>query len=219
MVISTNGTRGKKSCRCDCRAHLDWDFTGCEKDREELSSAAKSPGLLRKDQVMRKYSYLLWAGMICAMGGIHYYPPLDGERLIGWSIGLFFLPIVLNLVALVWKRLAADLGWLRTAYLCCGGALLLLGSYVIANGGLDKAPVKTESSVVTLKNIVAGRHSKAYTLRVPSWRSDRDEEELRVNHQTYNKLKVGQEILVEVHPGFLGMPWYGQVTPGEQAKR
>jgi hypothetical protein len=168
---------------------------------------------------MKKYTYMLWAGMIGAMAGIHYYPPLDGERLIGWSVAFFFLPIVLNFIALVWKRLAANLVWLRTAYLCCGSALLLLGSYTIANGAWDKAPVKIESSVVTLKNLVSGKNSKAYILRVPSWRPDRDEEELRVNHQTYNKLKVGQEILVEVHPGFLGMPWYGQVTPGEQAKR
>jgi hypothetical protein len=166
---------------------------------------------------MKKYSLLLWAGMTGSMAGVYYYPPLDSHRLVGWSVGLFFLPFVLSLVAMVWKRL--DLGWLRAVYICSSGSLLLLASYTIANGALDKAPIKTESSVVTLKNIVSGKNSKAYTLRIPSWRPDRDEEELRVSHTTYNSLKAGQEILVEVHPGWLGMPWYGRVTPAQQAKR
>jgi len=164
---------------------------------------------------LQKYFYPSVAGLLILLAGKHYYPPLDSERLLGWSICIFFLPLVSHIIVSARRRLASSAGWLRTIYIWCGGALLLLASGTIANGALDRAPVKTVRTVVVRKTISSGRRSTTRTLRVPSWRPERWEERLEVSRETYYSLKVGQEIQVEVHPGLFGMPWYGRITPAE----
>jgi hypothetical protein len=165
------------------------------------------------NNALKKYSYVLLAGLLGMLVGTHFYPPLDSERLLGWSVCIFFLPIVSHIIVSARKRLALDAGWLRTLYIWSGGALLLLASCTIANGVLDKSPVQTVRTVVIRKAISSGRHSTTRIVRVPSWRPGRDEERLEVSRETYHSLTVGEPILVEVHAGLFGMPWYGRITP------
>jgi hypothetical protein len=180
----------------------------CRQDTPAAAAKAVNNGL-------KKYSYVLLAGLFGTFAGAHYYPLLDSERLMAWTVCVFFLPMIAHVIVSVRKRLALDASWLRTLYLWSGGALLLLASCTIANGALDKLPVQQVRTAVIRKTISMGRRSTTRTLRVPSWRPGRDEERLEVSRATYQGLSVGEPISVEVHPGFFGMPWYGHIAPTE----
>jgi hypothetical protein len=162
---------------------------------------------------LQKYSYPSFAGLIGVIAGTHWYPPLDGNRLAGWGACLLFLPVVGHVIYAVQKRLAENAEQLKKLYLGCGIALVLMALYTIANGALDNSQVQTVSTVVIRKNIYSGKSSTTHVVWVPSWRPGKNEERLVVNRDVYGTLWVGEAIVVDVHPGAFGMPWYTRVAP------
>jgi hypothetical protein len=167
---------------------------------------------------LAKYFYISLAGMAAELVAARVYPLLDSSRLALWSVFLVFLPMVPHIILSRKKRVGANLEWLTRLYLGCGCAVVLIVLATIANGALDKSPVQTISTTVSQKRISSSRRSKSYIVVADSWRPGKDEESLTVNRGLYQTLKVGQSIVVDVHPGALGMPWYSRVAPDPQAQ-
>src|SRR5713101_8394188 len=102
-------------------------------------------------------------------------------------------------------------GRLRTAYVYSSFALLLLSLLPLLNGWLDRSPGSAVRTTVIQKTAVHRGSTTRHRLTVSSWRPGRSVEELVVGAHTYDNAYIGKTITVEVHKGFFGLPWYGNV--------
>jgi hypothetical protein len=169
-----------------------------------------SAGQTRK--ALNNYSLLLAPGLLVGLLAYIVFPPLDAGPLAALGLCTFFLPLVMQLLSIVRKRLSEDLGRLRTIYVYSSLALLLLALLPLLNGWLDGSPARAVKTTVIQKTAVLHRSTTSYRLTVSSWRPGRSVEELRVGARTYNNVFVGKTITVEVHQGFFGLPWDGAVS-------
>lgn len=174
-----------------------------------------SPALSPKDvqRILRVGMVLLFVGLFGVLVSCWTYKPLDGSPIYIAALCLFLLPLVLYFASLIRKRAASQVYSLRRIFL--GSAALLIGltGLLAANGALDHAPPQRVQSVVLRKYVSRGRRSNTYHVDVRSWRSGRSDEDLQVGSRTYSALSEGQPVSIEVHPGYVGVPWYGRVAP------
>jgi hypothetical protein len=169
-----------------------------------------SEGQPRK--ALNNYSLLLAPGLLVGLLAYIVFPPLDAGPLVALGLCTFFLPLVMQLLSIVRKRLSEDLGRLRTIYVYSSLALLLLALLPLLNGWLDGSPPSAVEATVIQKTAVLNRSTTSYRLTVSSWRLGRSVEELRVGARTYDNVFVGNTITVAVHKGFFGLPWDGAVS-------
>jgi hypothetical protein len=161
---------------------------------------------------LQTYSYLLMAGLVGIIIADHFYPPLDENPPMILGLCLFFLPIVLQIVVAVRKRLVDSFDWLRLVYIYSGSAGILLAAFLTLNGMADRAPAHLIQTSITRKYISRGK-TTSYHLIVSSWRPGEDHERLRVDREVYHAMFVGEPVVVEVHPGLFALPWYGRISP------
>ena len=152
-------------------------------------------------------------GLLGSLLGYFAYPPLDGGPLLALGVGVFFLPMVLQLVSVTRKRLNEDGGRLRTAYAYSSLALVLLALLLLLNGWLDSSPRSAVRSTVLQKTVTRRKSTTHYRLTVSSWRPGKGEEEFYVGLRTFNRAVVGKTVTVELHKGFFGLPWSGGIAP------
>lgn len=175
-------------------------------ENERIARAAANKSLSR-------YSLLLAPGIFGSLLGFVVYAPLDSGPLLGLGFCVLLLPLVMELVSVVRKRLSEDAGMLRTAYAVSGLALAALGFVVFFNGRLDSVPESVVTSTVIQKTIQKRKSTTNYTLTVSSWRPGRTEEDFLVGPRTFNRAAVGKTVRIELHPGYFGLPWSGGVSP------
>jgi hypothetical protein len=109
------------------------------------------------------------------------------------------------------KRLPLDIGRLQQAYLAAGAVSVFLVLLIGCDGVFDKsAPVLVTTSIL-YKQVVRGRYGPSYILKVRSWRPGRATEDLAVNAWTYRSTSTERPVVVEVHRGLFGLPWYNRV--------
>jgi hypothetical protein len=162
--------------------------------------------------MLNKYSLLLAPGLLGGLLAYVIYPPLDAGPLVAFGLCALFLPFVLQLFSVVRKRLSEDVDRLRMVYVYSSLALLLLALLPLLNGWLDRAPGSSVRTTVIQKTYSRRRSATRHSLTVSSWRPGRSVEELVVGTRTYNNALVGKTITVEVHKGFFGLPWCGDVS-------
>lgn len=162
---------------------------------------------------VQKRWYLLLAGLVGIIIGDYLYPPLDENPALILGLGLFFLPILMQIVVIVCKRFPINVDRVRRVYDYSGSILILLAAFLIVNGIADRAPVRQVQTSITRKYITSGRYTTNYHLVVSSWRQGQDQERLRVSGKAYHSMYVGEPVVVEVHPGLFGLPWYSRVSP------
>jgi len=68
------------------------------------------------------------------------------------------------------------------------------------------------STSLLRKQVVRGKSGPGYTLRVWSWRAGRATEELSVDARKYRKVSMEKGVVVEMHRGGSGLPWYSGVV-------
>lgn len=168
------------------------------------------PSTKQINESLKKYSYLLLAGLFGNLAAVYVYPLLDINMVLRICLCVFFLPIIFHLVSGLRKRLAFDAGKLKKAYLISGLTVAFLAALIAANGALDNS-ISTVRSSILRKNITKGRYSTTHHLIVVSWRPGRRTEDLWVAVPIYAYASIGQSISVEVHKGLLGLPWYGKI--------
>jgi hypothetical protein len=52
-----------------------------------------------------------------------------------------------------------------------------------------------------------------YHVIVSSWRPDKAEEDFTVDPAIFRRTVVGKTVTVELHKGFFGVPWSGNISP------
>ena len=148
-------------------------------------------------------------GIVIANG---CFPPLDRDAFLTAGLCAFFAPVVLHVVSSLRKRLTLDAGRLQRAYLYAGGVTIFLALFIAGNGALDDSPATPVRATVLSKQVTVGRYGRlSYTLRLRSWRTGGGTEDFNVGGRTYRTASTEKAVVVEVHRGRLGLPWYSGV--------
>jgi len=160
---------------------------------------------------LQRYSYLLIGGLAGTLVATRFYPPLDIDRLLIFAIGIFFLPVLAHVILSIRKRLTSNAERMRSAYKYSGTLSVVLAGVLFLNGVLDHSPVNPTRTPILRKTLSRGRSTSRYLI-VASWRPGRFEERLQVNGDTYHRFVVGAPVVIEIHRGLFGVPWYGKIS-------
>jgi hypothetical protein len=179
----------------------------CHKCGKDSASSLRAT-----NKQLQRYSYLLIGGLAGTLVATRFYPPLDIGRLLIFAIGIFFLPVLAHVILSIKKRLTSNADRMRSAYKYCGALSVLLAGVLFLNGALDHSPVNPTRTSILRKTLSRGRSTSRYLI-VASWRPDRFEEKLQVNRDTYQRFRTGAPVVIEIHRGLFGIPWYGQISP------
>jgi hypothetical protein len=162
---------------------------------------------------LNRYSLLLAPGILGGLLACVVYPPLDLGPLVAFGLGVLFLPVALQFRSLLRKRLSEDVGWLRRVYVYSSVVLATLALLLLLNGWLDSSPRSVVRATVIQKQVSRGRGGTRYCLTVSSWRPGKSLEDFYVGPHTFNRAVVGKTVRVELHKGYLGLPWSGNISP------
>ena len=160
---------------------------------------------------LNNYSLLLAPGILGGVFAYVVYPPLDQALLVIFGLCVLFLPILLQLRSTMRKRLADDAPMLRKVYVSASLVLALFAGFLLLNGRLDNSPQTLVTTTLVQKTLSRGRGGTAYTLTVSSWRPGRRSEDFRVNSRAFARAAVGQPVTIELHRGYYGDPWTGNI--------
>jgi hypothetical protein len=161
---------------------------------------------------LKKWIILLFSGSAAVAVGAIKYTPLDSDFVYGLDLLLFFLPTIPYLVGCFYGRLPNYLPWLRPFMTLSGTILVILALFTFLNGNLDRRSPQPISANVTRKIVDRGR-GRSYRIVVESWRPDHSTETLDVRESSFGGMRVGSPVLVKVHEGRFGLPWYDPPEP------
>jgi hypothetical protein len=159
------------------------------------------------------YFLLLIPALMVGMLPLGVYPPLDTRLPMGVIIGAFLLSAVPQLTSIVGRRPGNGAGWWRTVSICSGLALPLFGLLLFLNGRLDRSTPYDVSARVIRKIAPGGYREAQSRLMVSSWRPGRSLEDLNVNSRVFERAAVGKSVTVELHKGYFGLLWCGNISP------
>jgi hypothetical protein len=184
----------------------------------ELTPAAASI-VLRRRLILRTGAFLL--GSLAFLAAAYRFPPLDLDGMLVFCGVVFFSGLALA----VW----VERGALRGTEIEVGKRIFqavvlipwMLAGLLLVNAKLDNAPVEDWSTRVVAKFAMSAAMMPTRRLVVRSWRDGRRFERVAVTRDEYGEFRVGDRIVVEVHPGLAGIPWIGGVSeprsdPGSQ---
>jgi hypothetical protein len=83
----------------------------------------------------------------------------------------------------------------------------IFGALLLLNGKFDTAPPHQESARVVSKFSMPGLLLRSRRLVVTSWRTGRNYERLPVDNIDFIRFRPGDDVIVRVQPGILGIPW------------
>jgi hypothetical protein len=189
--------------------------TGIELQLRKDPDCSGSPLPSAKDakKSLNKYSLLLAPGILGGLLAYVVYPPLDQAPLVIFGLCILFLPMVLQFRSLLRKRLNEDVRGLRKAYVYSSIVLAMLALLLFLNGWLDRSPRSVVKTILIQKKFSRGRGGTQYILTVSSWRPGRSIEDFYVGPRTFKRATVGKAVSVELHPGYFGLPWSGNISP------
>lgn len=152
------------------------------------------------------------AGLALLLAGMSFYPPLRGIEVFAGSLEFSLPVLLLSMVAMVYLlkgRSSSHTDILvNFAIAAIGIPLAGTGAVMSANGYLDVSEIRHHDAVVLGKRYSSSRNSTNYHVSLKSWRSDRLEEEIRIDRATYNKIHAGRTVLTIVtRAGYLGYEW------------
>jgi hypothetical protein len=178
--------------------------------REKETTSSR--GQLNKP--IQKALFVLAVGLFGALIAGSVYPLLDRRAVGVIVVVLFLLPFAVYMALAVRKRVAANIVWLRRVFSCCGAALFGLAAFLGLNGLLDRVPAQFVHTSIIHKYVSYGRGgSDAHVVDVSSWRPGHDEEHLQVSSAQYRSVRIGDLVVIEVHSGRFGLPWYRLIAP------
>ena len=164
---------------------------------------------------------LLWSvvALLGVAGGGYVYPPLDADPIYWLALSVFLLPVGTAIVVAIWMRRRAQAPSPFWPGLFKLSAVFLTGMALVVflNGHLDRSSVTNVHTEVVGKFIARGRFSMSYHLNVASWRRDGRVEDLRVSRHIYDSAENRDDIFVQLHPGWFGLSWYGQIALSRRA--
>jgi hypothetical protein len=142
------------------------------------------------------------------------YPPLNARVPMGFLLSIFLLPVAIHMSSFLRKQPSEHEGRWRSLYICSSLALMLLALLLFLNGRLDTSLVN-QVRVTVVKKVVlsSGKGATQYNLTVSSWRPGRSIENFNVVRIVFDRAVVGKTVTVDLHDGFLHLPWMGKISP------
>lgn len=172
-----------------------------------------APSKRELNKQFQKAFFVLFIGVFGVLIAGSVYPLLETGALSLLLAVLLLLPFAVYIGLAVRNRLAAHIHQSRRVFSCCGVVLIGLAAFLGLNGWLDRAPAQFVRTSIIHKHVTSGiRSSVARVLDVSSWRRGHDEEHLQVSRAQYRSTAIGDQIVIEVHNGRFGLPWYGSIT-------
>jgi hypothetical protein len=155
------------------------------------------------------------AGLIAQMTAVSVYRPLDRGPLFWLGFVLFFAAVFFASYVQQKSRRGEDVSsfFPMIYWLALGPALV--GFVLWANGAMDHHPVESHRESVTRMFISNGRHGTSYHIEFTSWRSNRTTEKGEVSFHQYHQLHIDDPIIIDVHPGALGIAWIGAIRKAD----
>jgi hypothetical protein len=159
---------------------------------------------------------MLWIlpGFIGSIAAYNLYPPLIGDsgtRPI-WLMALFVLAIVLPRLWNLFRSRPIDDTASPAPHAVSSMAFALVALALLLNGVLDRRPPNEERATVLRKVVTMSKYTH-YHMIVTSWRPGHSQEGFDVDAGVYRSVAVGKTVSVEIHKGFLGLPWLGNISP------
>jgi hypothetical protein len=185
-----------------------------EGDRCPLCGDSPVLSTAQVNQFLKKFTWMLFAGLAGSLVAARLYPPLDMNSIMFVCVVTFFMPILLHLGLAVRKRLRTNLGLLEGFYKWTGTALIVIAALLLTNGAVDRSPGTQVYASVIRKSVARGRYGSSYSLIVsPSWREGRIDERLEVSGATFSSVRTGQTVAIRVRRGAVGLAWFSEVMP------
>lgn len=181
----------------------------------DLTEAAASL-VVRRKVILRTGLFLL--GSLAFVAAAYRFPPLEMDKMLIFCGVIFFL----GLAMAVW----VERGALRGSQIAIRKRLFtslvltpwLFAAMLVVNAKLDNAPVRDWTTRVVRKfsmsAIVPTRR-----LVVVSWRAGHEYEHVPVSLAEYARFRVGERVVVEIHPGLAGIPWVAGVVASNSVPR
>lgn len=172
-----------------------------------LTSAAAEV-MLRRRMVGRTAWFLL--GSIVFLPVSQLYPPLELDAILIFFGIVFFFILGLGLFIDRQARNRREVEALKRIYFGFIPIPWLLAALLFANGKLDAAPPAQYQAAVVGKFNMPGIWRGNRRLVVRSWRDAQRFERVAVDRDDFDRFKSGDEIVVQLQKGALGIPWvYG----------
>lgn len=178
--------------------------------RSETGEPVASAGIDAKQLL---YCLLLVPAVVLALLPLGVYRPLDTLLPLSAIICAFLLSAIPRLWRIAQRRSSIIVGVLQIVSTWAGLALPFLGLLLFLNGALDRSPGNYVRAKVIQKTSPIGYREAQYNLRVSSWWPGRTFEDLNVGSREFARTIVGKRVIVEMHQGYLGMPWYAKIMP------
>lgn len=174
-----------------------------------------SVAFTRKDveRILGPSTILLFVGLLGVMVTSWIYRLLDSNSIYITALVLFLFPMVRYVVTVIGKRETQQVERLRTIFHRGAALSITLAGVLIANAALDQAPPQKIQSIVVRKYVTHGRRSTTYHVDVRSRRQGHTDEDLQVGSRTFSSTAEGRGVSIELYPGFVGVQWYGRVSP------
>ena len=158
----------------------------------------------------------LWRQTAIFLGGsllfpyvTQIYPPLDLDLMLVFFGVIFFLALTLAIFLDRRARSRREIEVLKRIYAGFIPLPWILAATLVVNGRLD-----AQKNITYYPTVVTGRFDMKGLVRgtrrlyVHSWRDHQRVESLAVDLDDFDRLRVGDAVVVGVEPGALGIPWY-----------
>lgn len=161
-----------------------------------------------------RYAFWLMPGFVASLVAFNLYPPIIGDSRFrsSWFFCLFALAAIAPRLWNIVRNRAIDDSTHPTAYAFSSLGYGLVALVFLLNGGLDRFPPSEVRTTVIRKAVTTVKGTK-YHVIVSSWRPDSSQEEFTVEPGVFHRTAVGENVTVELHKGFFGVPWAGNISP------
>src|SRR5690242_13185123 len=137
------------------------------------------------------------------------YPPLDLDLMLIFFGVIFFVVLAIAIVLERRARKRQEIEILKHVFSVFMLLPSILSVMLFMNGRFDSQKNLTDiNATVYSRYNMPGVVLRMRRLVVRSWRNPQKYERLAVDADDYDRFKPGDEVVVAVEPGALGLPWY-----------
>jgi len=153
------------------------------------------------------YGVLIFGSPILMLVGIQNYPLVDANHPVYWKLPLIAACLSFILFALFRERIFSWgdkipwLMWASTVAFSCVIGMLILGTALVLNAGLDSAGPKSHEVVIIDKHKIDGGYSLEFKY------GNDTSSRIDVTEQEFVRVSTGEQVRLNVCPGYFGWPW------------
>jgi hypothetical protein len=178
-------------------------------------TAAAAEVLLRR-RLVRRTTWLLVGGLLFVPAS-QIFPALELDPILIFVGVIFFVAIAMMVLIEQRSKRSLYIEPLKRVFFAFVPLPWIFASMLFVNGKFDYSKPTPEPARVEGKFSMPGPWMRTKRLIVPSWRDGHRFERVPVNTDDYVRFHPGDEVIVQVHPGLLGVPWVSEVDRQDSA--